>query len=138
MIMLRWTAAPRRWPVVVELPGGGMSVYGQNPRWETAVFAGHCVRWLPELQRLVDPTIQQFPELSGEDGPFIGRVGAASQALPGELPVGSDIPIPRNGAQIMYTVAATKTSSSTPSRPRPNSSTRKAPPIWPAGCCRSW
>jgi hypothetical protein len=69
-------------------------------------FAGHCVLWLPELQRLVDPTIQQFPELSSEDGPFIGRVGAANQALPGELPVGSDIPIPRNGAVISASTGA--------------------------------
>lgn len=92
--------------VVVEPPEGGMSVYGQNPRWETRVFAGHCVLWLPQLQRLVDPTIQQFPELSRENGPFIGRIGAASQTLPsGELPVGADIPVSRNGTQIMYTVA---------------------------------
>jgi hypothetical protein len=91
--------------VVVEPPGGGTSVYGQNPRWEASVFAGHCVLWLPQLQRVVDPTIQQFPELSGEDGPFIGRIGAASQALrDGELSVGSEIPIVRNGTQLIYTV----------------------------------
>jgi hypothetical protein len=30
MIVLRWTGVPRRWPVVVEPVGGGMSVYGQN------------------------------------------------------------------------------------------------------------
>jgi len=94
--------------VTVEPPGGGMSVYGQNPRWEEKVFAGHCVLWLPAMQRLVDPTVQQFPELSHEDGPFVGRVGAASQALPGELPVGADIPIPRDGVQILYTVVGTE------------------------------
>jgi len=44
---------------------------------------------LPELQRLVDPTV---------------CIGTASQALTGELPVGSGFPNPRNGAQIIYTV----------------------------------
>jgi hypothetical protein len=68
MIMLRWTGPPRRWPVVAELPGGGMSEYRQTPRRETAAFA-------------------------------------ASQALPGELPTGSGVPVPRPGLQIMCTVA---------------------------------
>lgn len=101
MIMLRRTAAPRRWPVVVELPGGGMSVHGQNPRWETAAFA-------------------------------------ASQALPGELPVGSDIPIPRNGAQIMYTVAGNEDLILDSEQAQAEQLNPKAPPIWPAGRCRSW
>lgn len=94
--------------VTVQPPDGGISVYGANPRWDAKVLVGHCVLWLPDLQRLVDPTVQQFPELAHEDGPFIGRVGAASHALPGELPVGSDIPIPRNGVQLLYGVVGTE------------------------------
>ncbi|MEN3308987.1 MAG: hypothetical protein V7603_5189 [Micromonosporaceae bacterium] len=90
--------------VVVEPPTGGVSVYGQNPRWDGKTFVGHCVLWLPGLGRLVDPTIQQFPELASQDGPFVGRVGAASQAMPAELPVGTSVPIVRDGAQVVYQV----------------------------------
>lgn len=90
--------------VQIEPPTGGVSVYGQNPRWDGKIFRGHCVLWLPGLGRIVDPTIQQFPELAREDGPFIGRIGAASQAMPDELTIGTGVPIVRDGAQVMYRV----------------------------------
>lgn len=90
--------------IMVEPPAGGASIYGQNPRWDDKNFIGHCLLWLPGLGRLVDPTIQQFPELAGEDGPFIGRVGAASQAMPGALPIGTTVPIVRDGVQVVYQV----------------------------------
>jgi hypothetical protein len=90
--------------VMVEPPTGGASLYGQNPRWNGKTYHGHCALWLPGLQRLVDPTIQQFPELAGGDGPFIGRLGVDAQAMPGELPVGLTTPIVRDGVQVTYSV----------------------------------
>ncbi|MEU7802623.1 hypothetical protein AB0B10_25525 [Micromonospora arborensis] len=94
--------------VTVEPPGGGVSVYGRNARWEGDAFAGHVVLWLPGMQRLVDPTIQQFPEMATEKMPLIGRVGASSHAISDSLPPGSDIPIPRQGTQLMYSVLDTE------------------------------
>ncbi|WP_148710119.1 hypothetical protein [Micromonospora sp. M71_S20] len=94
--------------VLVEPPGASTSLYGENARWETDAYAGHVVLWLPQMQRLVDPTIQQFPELASEPMPLVGRVGAASHALPAELWPGTEIPIPRKGTQLMYRVLDTE------------------------------
>ena len=94
-----------------------------RPRWDTDTeFIGHAVLVLPELGRIVDPTIEQVPPVRALGmGPVIGRVppegrdalrhGGASFAVPrGELlieyvPVHADHRSVLTGAPLLVTHA---------------------------------
>lgn len=87
--------------VVREPSGRQLRLSGLEPSWQGAHFAGHCVLWLPETGRLIDPTVQQFTDISllREGPPVMGRLG-----LTGGLPTGLRLPILRDDVTLLYTV----------------------------------
>ncbi|MFD8495813.1 hypothetical protein [Amycolatopsis sp. NPDC059657] len=49
-------------------------VYGRmDPCWVEDAFHGHCVLSLPRSRRLIDPAIEQFPEVKRGNLPLVGR-----------------------------------------------------------------
>ncbi|WP_411107276.1 hypothetical protein [Streptomyces sp. cmx-4-9] len=96
------------WPVTLEVltPSGATKVsYGRkDPYWEGSNFYGHCLVELPG--RTVDPTIQQFPELTRQgDGPFVGRTvdstDPGARSRPGAIIYGQ-----RGDVMVRYTVCS--------------------------------
>jgi hypothetical protein len=65
--------------------------------------------WLPQVGRVVDATIQQFPELAAVDGPLIATTGHGGGPALDRLPVGATMPVMRAGTQVSYRVVAEET-----------------------------
>ncbi|WP_327668120.1 MULTISPECIES: hypothetical protein [unclassified Streptomyces] len=71
------------------------------------VFHGHCLLVLPDSQRLVDATVEQFAQIAAlNQGPLIGRTTAATEEIaPGELlPPHSRLLVQRGELLLRYTV----------------------------------
>lgn len=82
-----------------------------EPSWEGNVLDGHCILYLPDEQRVVDATVEQFPEASRlKRGPLVGRMAVplapGLQRTIGNLPAGAQLPIRREGLTLLYTVAS--------------------------------
>ncbi len=106
-------AQPRAVDLVVSNRQTDKSVYygRPDPFWDGTTFHGHCVLWLPRSGRLIDATVEQYPEVSRHRlGPICGRL-AASYGSPeqqaaisqGELPPGSHIAVERQDLLLLYT-----------------------------------
>jgi GNAT superfamily N-acetyltransferase len=96
------TAELRAVQLVVRTRSGQLIQHsGPEPSWDGgAVLAGHCVLWLPESGRFIDPTVEQFPEVARyKRGPVVGRAPAA-----GRLPAGARLEVPRGDLTLLYTV----------------------------------
>lgn len=101
--------------VVSDQNTGHMVQYGRpDPRWDDDVFSGHCVLHLPGSNRLIDPTVEQYPEVRPFGlGPICGKV-AAAQASPdqlaairgGGLPPGTHIGVQRGHLMLLYTAVS--------------------------------
>ncbi|WBB48502.1 GNAT family N-acetyltransferase [Verrucosispora sp. WMMA2044] len=68
--------------VVIHYPDGSRTRYATDePRWhDDATLVGHTVLLLPDHGRLVDPTIEQVPEIRKlRQGPVIGRLPEQSR-----------------------------------------------------------
>jgi hypothetical protein len=83
---------------------------GLEPSWEGNVLDGHCILYLPDEQRIVDATVEQFREVARlKRGPLVGRMavplGPARQGTVGSLPAGAQLPIRREGLTLLYTIA---------------------------------
>lgn len=89
--------------VAREASGHQIRLSGPEPSWQGVHFAGHCVLWLPDNGRLIDPTVQQFTEIAlfRESPPVMGRVG-----LTGGLPTGLRVQILRDDLILLYRVLA--------------------------------
>jgi hypothetical protein len=74
-----------------------------DPSWQGGHFAGHCVLWLPDSGRFIDPAVQQFTQVAllREGPPVMGRLG-----LTGGLPAGRRVPVLRDDLILLYTVLA--------------------------------
>jgi len=84
--------------------GHQIRVSGPEPSWRGVQFAGHCVLWLPETGRLIDPTVHQLDvPLVREGPPVMGRLG-----LTGGLPTGACVTIRRDDLTLVYTVLSGK------------------------------
>lgn len=101
--------------VVVKHPSSNRhTMYGRpDPGWDEEVFDGHCVVWLPQSGRLVDTTVEQFPEVRRQQrGPVVGRAAFTGGSAPevaamrsGEMPAGMAIPVVREGGlMLLYTI----------------------------------
>lgn len=107
------TADPRAVDLAVNDRSRQTILYGQpNPHWEGSTFHGHCILWLPETRRVIDATVEQYPEVRRYRlGPICGRLvmmqgtDAAQEAMMqrGELPPGAHIGIQREGITLLYT-----------------------------------
>lgn len=106
-------AQPRAVDLVVsDQRTGKKTFYGRpDPLWEGTTFVGHCVLWLPRSGRIVDPTVEQYPQVRRYRlGPICGRLAmtcgsAAHQAAlaRGELPPGSHLGVQRKDLTLLYT-----------------------------------
>ena len=81
-----------------------------SPSWEGNVLDGHCILHLPDEQRVVDATIEQFREVGQlRMGPLVGMMAfpltVGSGGANGSLPAGSQLPIRRAGLTLLYTMA---------------------------------
>lgn len=68
-------------PVTVAIKeGSNLACYGEDPpRWDDNVYVGHCIVSLPDAERFVDPTIQQFDGFQRRKYPYIGKTAFRSQ-----------------------------------------------------------
>lgn len=89
--------------------------YGRpDPYWDGPVFHGHCVLFLPGSGRLIDATVEQYPQVRRYDlGPICGRsvavVGGtaatrAAFAEGGVLPAGHQTAVQRGDLMLLYTL----------------------------------
>lgn len=100
---------------VVDKRTGQRTLYGRpDPHWSGSTFHGHCVLWLPASRRILDPTVEQYPQVRRYQlGPICGRL-TASMALPGdqdrlargELPPGSHLAVKREELLLVYTAVS--------------------------------
>lgn len=68
--------------VVIHHPNGGRTQYATDrPRWhDDNSLSGHTILLLPEHGKLIDPTIEQVPEIRAlRQGPIIGRIPEQSR-----------------------------------------------------------
>ncbi len=102
--------------LVVDDPGRGSAVHGTpEPSWDSTELDGHCVLWLPQWRRFIDPTVTQYADAARLGlGPVMGRMdavtGLAEQAVAlaeGQpLPEGAHFAVPRGNGMLLYTVAS--------------------------------
>lgn len=93
---------------------GKRTLYGRpDPYWDGDVFHGHCLVWLPTSGRIVDATVEQYPDVRRYRlGPIIGKAvmsagGTAEDhaaAARGELVPGTSIGVQREELLLLYTV----------------------------------
>ena len=104
--------------LVIRKPSGQLiQRSGPEPSWDGAQLAGHCVLWLPETGRLIDPTVEQFPEIARyKRGPVVGRTGGT-----GGLPAGAHFEVPRGDLALLYTVLDGKHTATIVNAPRVSS-----------------
>jgi hypothetical protein len=102
--------------VVANQRTGKRTTYGQSdPHWVESTFHGHCILWLPETRRILDPTVEQYPEVRHYRlGPICGRIVAGmtsnreqqAQLARGQLPAGTGIGVKREDLLLLYTAVA--------------------------------
>ncbi|GAA0911052.1 hypothetical protein [Pseudonocardia zijingensis] len=89
--------------------------YGRpDPWWDGTTFHGHCILWLPGSRRLIDATVEQYPEVRKYRlGPIIGRSVVArgteeqrEAVARGELVPGSHIGVKREALMLLYTTVS--------------------------------
>jgi len=99
--------ASRLMPVslVVHDPVGRATSFGTTrPYWDNGgTFVGHVVLWLPDSQRLVDTTAEQFPPIRRlKLGPVAGRPPAVSDTANATPLLDRQFVVPRGDLLIEY------------------------------------
>lgn len=88
-------------------------VYGRpDPYWDGDTFHGHCLLHLPRTRRMIDPAVEQFPEVKRSNLPLFGRtIVTGSEGVEGhetlgqgELPPYGMMFTQRDTQQFLYTV----------------------------------
>jgi hypothetical protein len=86
------------------------------PSWQGNELTGHCILTLPEQDRFIDATIEQFHEVGAlKLGPAVGRTGMLldpatgavhpRRAAPVRVPAGSPIALIRGDLMLAYTLS---------------------------------
>ncbi|MFH9439259.1 hypothetical protein [Streptomyces rochei] len=95
--------------LVVQDAGGDRVRYASlSPSWTGTSWNGHCVLVLPESERIVDATVEQFDLVREVDaGPMIGKVAlaAGSGQDNGLMEPGAQVMLQRGKLVLAYTVA---------------------------------
>lgn len=97
--------------LVVEGKDGQRIMHGTpQPHWESGSFVGHVILYLPDSQRIVDPTVEQYPQIARyRIGPIIGRFAGGiatpeqTATLADRLPAGSILGVHRGDLKLAYT-----------------------------------
>ncbi|MGA5183036.1 hypothetical protein ACPCBF_25180 [Streptomyces pseudogriseolus] len=94
--------------LAVQHEDGGGTRYGSlTPSWTGTSWNGHCVLVLPDSQRFVDATVEQFDEVREIGmGPMVGKVALTTDGTQ-DSPVepGAQVVLRRGGLLLTYTVA---------------------------------
>lgn len=86
--------------------GTGTSYGSLTPSWTGTSWNGHCALILPDSERFVDPTIEQFDEVRKIGmGPMVGKVAMASREDGSLVEPGAQIVMQRGDLVMTYTVA---------------------------------
>ncbi|MGW2785928.1 hypothetical protein ACWC3X_32540 [Streptomyces populi] len=92
--------------VAIRKKNGTGTVYGSlTPSWTGTSWNGHCALVLPDSERFVDPTIEQFDEVRKIGmGPMVGKVAMSSR--PDSLvEQGTQVMLQRGDLVLTYTAA---------------------------------
>ncbi|MEV5687573.1 hypothetical protein AB0L68_30970 [Streptomyces sp. NPDC052164] len=92
--------------LLVQRKGGGTTHYGSlTPSWTGTSWNGHCVLVLPDSERFVDATVEQFDEVREVGhGPLVGKVTLSTHDGFVVEP-GAQVVLQRGDLMLTYTVA---------------------------------
>ncbi|MFE6131764.1 hypothetical protein ACFQ6Q_26400 [Streptomyces sp. NPDC056437] len=93
--------------LAVQHKDGGGTRYGSlTPRWTGTSWNGHCVLVLPDSERFVDATVEQFVEVREIGmGPMIGKVALSIDGEGSLVRTGAQVVLQRGDLLLTYTVA---------------------------------
>ncbi|MBQ0967527.1 hypothetical protein KBY91_31970 [Streptomyces sp. RK23] len=93
--------------VAIRKKNGTGTVYGSlTPSWTGTSWNGHCALVLPDSERLVDPTIEQFDEVRKVGmGPMVGKVAMSTRDDDSLVEPGAQVMLQRGDLVLTYTVA---------------------------------
>jgi hypothetical protein len=93
--------------LAVQHKDGGGTRYGSlTPTWTGTSWNGHCVLVLPDSERLVDATVEQFEEVREIGmGPMVGKVALSIDGDGSLMQPGARVVLQRGDLQLTYTVA---------------------------------
>lgn len=88
--------------------GSGTRYGSLTPRWTGTTWNGHCVLVLPDSERFVDATVEQFEEVREIGmGPMVGKVALSTHAIQDGtlMEPGAQVVLQRGDLVLTYTVA---------------------------------
>ncbi|MFD9444210.1 hypothetical protein ACFWBR_38000 [Streptomyces sp. NPDC060006] len=93
--------------VAIRKKDGAGTLYGSlTPSWTGTEWNGHCALVLPDSERFVDPTIEQFDEVRKIGmGPMVGKVAMSSREDGSLVEPGAQVMLQRGDLTLTYTVA---------------------------------
>ncbi|MCX4500889.1 hypothetical protein OOK58_59305, partial [Streptomyces sp. NBC_01728] len=93
--------------LAVQDKGGGGTRYGSlTPSWTGTSWNGHCVLVLPDSERFVDATVEQFDEIREVGaGPMIGKVALSTHDDGSMMEQGGQVMLQRGDLVLTYTIA---------------------------------
>ncbi|MFC9916540.1 hypothetical protein [Streptomyces sp. NPDC059862] len=97
--------------VIQDQTGNRVRFGSLTPSWTGTSWNGHCVLVLPDSERIVDPTIEQFEKVRAIGaGPMIGKVALSTEPTPGGglMEPGAQVVLRRGDLVVTYTVAGPK------------------------------
>ncbi len=93
--------------VAIRKKDGTGTLYGSlTPRWSGTEWSGHCALVLPDSERFVDPTIEQFDEVRRIGmGPMVGKLALSTHDSGMLVEPGAQVMLQRGDLVLTYTVA---------------------------------
>ncbi|MFE9685833.1 hypothetical protein [Streptomyces sp. NPDC006285] len=93
--------------VAIRQKDGAGTLYGSlTPSWTGTEWNGHCALVLPDSERFVDPTIEQFNEVRKIGmGPMVGKVAMSTGRDGSLVEPGAQVMLQRGDLTLTYTVA---------------------------------
>ncbi|MEV5950385.1 hypothetical protein [Streptomyces sp. NPDC051993] len=86
--------------------GGGTRYGSLTPAWTGTSWNGHCVLVLPDSERIVDATVEQFDEVRAIGmGPMVGKVALSTHGDGSLMVPGAQVVLQRGELALTYTVA---------------------------------
>lgn len=93
--------------VAIQRQDGSGTRYGSlTPSWTGTSWNGHCVLVLPDSERFVDATVEQFDEVREIGmGPMVGKVALSIDGDGSMVQPGAQVVLQRGELMLTYTVA---------------------------------
>lgn len=105
--------------LAVQHKDGGGTRYGSlTPSWTGTSWNGHCVLVLPDSERFVDATVEQFDEVREIGmGPMVGKVALSMDGDGSLMQPGAQVVLRRGDLLLTYTAAGPEAVASIVERP---------------------